>query len=159
MFRPRVAKAAQLYKINVPMTAGTVVGVDANGLLVPAANGVGAIGFLAANVRDWSTRTEGELLFPELFFGFMESLEFINQPGVTSPKLVGVRIGAGYEYEVSLNETLNPGDELVADANGQLVKKPVGDSRDSLAVVKSAGTEVGLPLNNTQKVHIIRTLI
>lgn len=159
MFKARVPKAAQLYPVRTVMTAGTVVTIDAQGFVVPAANGADAIGFLAADVRDWASRTEAEILFPALYHGHMLAAEWINQPQVTAPKKVGIRIGAGYEYEVEIADNLVAGDELVADASGQLIKKPVGDARVSLAVVKEAGLGVGLALDSTQRVYIIRTLI
>lgn len=163
MFKPRVSKAAQLYMIDTPMVAGTAVRQKANGFLEVAPNGANAIGFLAADVRDWNSRTEKEILFPNLFHGHMLACEWINQPHVTDPKLVGVRIGAGYEYEVQINAALVPGDELVADANGQLIKRPVGNTDPTMAVVKGPGTAVGLPLDHAmdpaQRVYLIRTLI
>lgn len=163
MFKPRVAKAAQLYKINTALVAGTAVKQRADGFLEVAANGVGAIGFLAADVRDWASRTEKEILFPHLFHGHMLACEWINQPHVTSPKLVGVRVGAGYEYEVQINDALVPNDELVANATGQLIKRPVGNTDPALAVVKDVGTAVGLPLDHaldpSKRVYMIRTLV
>lgn len=163
MFKPRVSKAAQLYNIDTAMVAGTAVRQKVNGFLEVAPNGTGAIGFLAADVRDWASRTEKEILFPELFHGHMLACEWINQPQVTSPKKVGVRIGAGYEYEIQMNATLVPGDKLIADVNGQLIKQPVGNTDPVLAVVKEVGTSVGLPLDHALdpalRTYIIRTLI
>jgi hypothetical protein len=164
MFKPRVSKAAMLYKIDAVMVAGTAVRQRAaDGFLEVAPNGTGAIGFLAASVRDWTTRTEKEILFPQLFFGQLLSPEWINQPHVTSPLQIGVRIGAGYEYEVQINDALVPGDKLIADAAGQLMKQPVGNVDPVLAIVKDKGLAVGLPLDYAmdpaQRVYMIRTLI
>lgn len=163
MFKPRVPKAAMLYNIDTPLVAGTAVRQKTNGFLEVAPSGINALGFLAADVRDWNSRTEAEILFPEHYHGHMLACEWINKPGVNAPTKIGVRIGKDFEYEVMINDALVPGDELVADANGQLVKKPNGDPRTSLAVVKEAGMGVGLNLDYqkdpTQRVYVVRTLI
>ena len=163
MFKPRVSKPANLYNVNQVLLAGTAVSEGSDGFLVPAVSGSGTMGFLATDVRDWTTRTEKEILFPELYFGFLLSPVFINQPQVTYPTKVGVRIGAGYEYEIQMSgTTLVIGDLLVADVNGHLVKAN-GDGRTVLAVVKEPGMGVGLPLDYlndpSQAVYIIRTLV
>lgn len=162
-FKPRYPKAASLHKVNTALTAGTVVRQRTDGFLEVATSGTGALGFLAVDVRDWASRTEKEILFPEEYFGWVLSPEWINQPQVLFPKLVGVRIGADYEYEVPIDDTLVPDDELVADANGQLIKKPMSDGRTTLAIVKEPGTGVGLHLdyrtNPVPKTWIIRTKI
>lgn len=163
MFNPRVPKAAMYYLADTAMPQGTAVKQGNDGFLDVAANGTGAIGFLAVEVRDYNSRTESEILFPDFSFGWLLAPEFINQPGVADPKHVGVRIGAGYEYEVMINASLAVNDELVADANGLLEKKPVGDGRTTLAVVIGKGTGVGLPLdaalNPALRTWMIRTLI
>lgn len=163
MFRPRTPKPAQLYNINITATAGTAVRQKTDGFLEVAVSGTGILGFLASDVRDWTSRTETEILFPDQYFGHYLAPEWINKPQVLFPLKVGVRIGADHEYEVMINDNLVPGDELVVNGSGQLIKKPNLDGRTTVAVVKEAGMGVGLPLDYrldpASRVWIVRTKV